>query len=309
MAHSVFIQKVSVMSESVRLAKRVSDLMACSRRDAETYIAGGFVLVDGRVVEQPNFMVADHKVELDPKATLKPLPPITILLHKPAGYDFGLTYDLLQKTKHRPKKKGDKPTEADDSDEVLDAQALNPEVESTPDPELDGIDPEIKADLIKHDALQFLTLQNQEKGDRTGIRPLQSHFNKLTPTIRLESAASGLVIYTQDRAVARKLIDDASRVEQEYIVQVEGTLSDENLKRLNQGFYHKGVLMPAAKVSWQNEHNLRFALKGVQLDQIEQMCQGVGLTVTGMKRIRIGRISMSKLAVGEWRYLLGYERF
>jgi 23S rRNA pseudouridine2604 synthase len=231
------------------------------------------------------------------------------LLHKPAGYDFGLTFDLLQKTKLRPKKKSDTSAVADESDEALDAQALNPEVESTPDPELDGIDPEIKADLIKYDALQFLTLQNQEKGDRTGIRPLHSHFSKLTPTIRLESAASGLVIYTQDRAVARKLIDDASRVEQEFIVQVEGTLSEQDLKRLNQGFYHKGVLMPPAKVSWQNEHNLRFALKGVQLDQIEQMCQGVGLTVTGMKRIRIGRISMSKLAVGEWRYLLGYERF
>ncbi len=283
--------------------------MACSRRDAETYIAGGFVLVDGRVVEQPNFMVADHKVELDPKATLKPLPPITILLHKPAGYDFGLTYDLLQKAKHRPKKKGDQPVVDSASEEALDAQALSPEAESTPDPELDGIDPEIKADLIKYDALQFLRLDTQEKGDRTGIRPLHSHFTKLTPTIRLESAASGLVIYTQDRAVARKLIDDASRVEQEYIVQVEGELSAENLKRLNTGFYHKGVLMPAAKVSWQNEHNLRFAIKNVQLDQIEQMCLGVGLTVTGMKRIRIGRISMSKLAVGEWRYLLGYERF
>jgi len=117
------------------------------------------------------------------------------------------------------------------------------------------------------------------------------------------------VIYTQDRSVARKLIDDASRVEQEFIVQVEGVLSEQDLKRLNQGFYHKGVLMPGAKVSWQNENNLRFALKNVQIDQIEQMCQGVGLKVLAMKRIRIGRISMSKLAVGEWRYLLGYERF
>jgi 23S rRNA pseudouridine2604 synthase len=28
-----------------------------------------------------------------------------------------------------------------------------------------------------------------------------------------------------------------------------------------------------------------------------------------MKRIRIGRIAMSSLPVGEWRYLQGYERF
>jgi 23S rRNA pseudouridine2604 synthase len=268
----------------VRLAKRVSDLMTCSRRDAETYIAGGWVLVDGRVVEQPNFMVHDQVVTLHEQANLKPPVPVTILLHKPAGYDFGLTHQL-NTAKRRVKNGVDTKTATD------------------------GIDEETKADLIKYDALQFLTLETQEKGDRTGIRPLHSHFHKLTPTLPLESAASGLVIYTQDRSVARKLIDDASRVEQEFIVQVEGVLSEQDLKRLNQGFYHKGVLMPAAKVSWQNENNLRFALKNVQIDQIEQMCEGVGLRVLAMKRIRIGRISMSKLAVGEWRYLLGYERF
>jgi len=84
------------------------------------------------------------------------------------------------------------------------------------------------------------------------------------------------VIYTQDRSVARKLIDDASRVEQEFIVQVEGVLSEQDLKRLNQGFYHKGVLMPGAKVSWQNENNLRFALKNVQIIRSNRCAKALG---------------------------------
>jgi 23S rRNA pseudouridine2604 synthase len=274
--------EVFVMTEPVRLAKHLSDLLACSRRDAEQYIAGGWVSVDGKVIEQPNFMVQDQKVELHEKANLKPIVPITILMHKPAGYDFGLTHELLNGPKLRVKE-GAKP-----------ANALSDEE---------------KEDLLKHDALQLITLETQIKDDRSQIKPLRSHFHKLTPTLPLESAASGLVIYTQDKAVARKLIDEGNRVEQEFIVEVQGDLSANDLQRLNQGFYHKGVLLPASKVSWQNENHLRIALKNVQLDQIETMCHAVGLDVLSMKRIRIGRISMSKLAVGEWRYLLGYERF
>jgi 23S rRNA pseudouridine2604 synthase len=272
------------MNEPVRLAKYLCDSLSCSRRDAEQYIAGGWVSVDGKVVEQPNFMIHNQQVTLHEKANLKPIVPITILLHKPAGYDFGLTHELLNGTKLRVK--DNKKTE----EELLAEQ-------------------EEKDDLIKYDALQFITLETQAKDDRSNIRPLRSHFHKLTPTLPLESAASGLVIYTQDRSVARKLVDEGNRVEQEFIVQVRGTLSAEDLKRLNQGFYHKGELLPAAKVSWQNEDHLRIALKNVQLDQIEKMCHGVGLDILAMKRLRIGRISMSKLAVGEWRYLLGYERF
>ena len=272
------------MTEPVRLAKHLSDLLACSRRDAESYIAGGWVSVDGKVIEQPNFMILNQKVELHEKANLKPIAPITILFNKPAGYDFGLTHDLLNGKKLR--EKDSKKT----GEELLAEKELND-------------------DLLKYDALQLITVESQAEDDRSNIRPLQSHFRKLTPTLPLESAASGLVIYTQDRSVARKLIDEGNRVEQEFIVQVKGELSVQDLERLNKGFYYKGELLAAAKVSWQNENHLRIALKNVKLDQIEKMCHGVGLDILAMKRVRIGRISMSKLAVGEWRYLLGYERF
>jgi 23S rRNA pseudouridine2604 synthase len=73
------------MSEPVRLARRVAELKGCSRREAEQYIEGGWVTVDGVVVEEPQSRVQDQKVEIDPSASLLALLPITILLHKPAG--------------------------------------------------------------------------------------------------------------------------------------------------------------------------------------------------------------------------------
>ena len=46
------------MSESVRLAKRLATEQSCSRGDAERYIEGGWVAVDGKTVEEPGFRVA-----------------------------------------------------------------------------------------------------------------------------------------------------------------------------------------------------------------------------------------------------------
>ncbi|HEV8695986.1 MAG TPA: rRNA pseudouridine synthase [Lysobacter sp.] len=75
------------MSDSIRLSKRVAELARCSRADAEHYIEGGWVSVDGQVVESPQHMVSTERVELDPDARLETPEPATVLLHKPSGFD------------------------------------------------------------------------------------------------------------------------------------------------------------------------------------------------------------------------------
>lgn len=76
------------MTDPVRLAKRVAELRACSRREAELLIAGGWVKVDGIVVEEPQFRVADQRIDIDPKADPSQSEPVTLLLHKPPGQDL-----------------------------------------------------------------------------------------------------------------------------------------------------------------------------------------------------------------------------
>lgn len=75
------------MPEPVRLTKRVIEIAGCSRREAEQYIMGGWVLVDGAVVDAPQFIVANQRVALAPDARLAAPEPATLLLHKPAGID------------------------------------------------------------------------------------------------------------------------------------------------------------------------------------------------------------------------------
>jgi 23S rRNA pseudouridine2604 synthase len=131
----------------------------------------------------------------------------------------------------------------------------------------------------------------------------------LAPAGRLDIDSTGLLVLTQDGRVARHLIGEDSGVEKEYLVRVEGTLSDTDLKRLNHGLSLDGEQLKPAKVSWQNEDQLRFVLREGKKRQIRRMCEMVGLFVVGLKRVRIGSVNLGKLPAGQWRYLRNNERF
>lgn len=72
------------MQEPIRLSKRLIELVNCSRRDAELYIEGGWVSVNGVVVDEPQHKVTDEKVELHPNAKAEAINPVTLLVHQPA---------------------------------------------------------------------------------------------------------------------------------------------------------------------------------------------------------------------------------
>lgn len=237
------------MSDPVRLSKRLAELLPCSRREAELYIEGGWVSVDGQTVEEPQFKVQPGQdVVLLPGARAESQPPLTLILHKPAGVS------------------------------VEQAQAL-------------------------------LGAATRSADDASGQRLLKRHLQRLSTPLALESSASGLLVMTQNWGVIRKLTDDFSKIEQEYIVEVDGSLSEEQLKRLQFGLSYRGRPLTPCKVSWQSETRLRFALKAPQPGQLHHMCQAVGLQVQGIRRIRIGRLAMAKLPAGQWRYLGAHERF
>jgi len=122
-------------------------------------------------------------------------------------------------------------------------------------------------------------------------------------------AASGLVVYSQDARIIRHLTEDAGLIEQEFLAEVRGQIIDDGLALLANGLYIDGDRLPPLKASWQNETHLRFALKRVAPEWLASICAALGLELVGLKRLRIGRISLGKLPQGQWRYLQGYERF
>ncbi len=159
----------------------------------------------------------------------------------------------------------------------------------------------------------LVTPQNQWREDRSGFRFLHSHMRGLAPAGRLDIDSVGLLVLTQDGRIAKQLIGEDSEVEKEYLVRVNTldgqALPDDKLALLNHGLELDGEVLRPARVEWVNDDQLRFVLREGKKRQIRRMCEQVGLTVLGLKRVRVGLVMLGDLPAGQWRYLRGDERF
>jgi 23S rRNA pseudouridine2604 synthase len=150
--------------------------------------------------------------------------------------------------------------------------------------------------------------------DPSGVRLLQRHFHRLTVLVPLDTDASGLLVFSQDGRICRRLTEDADQIEHEYVVEVRGEMAADGLALLNHGLRYRGRALPPCKVSWQNETRLRFAIKALRPGQLQDMCAQVGLAVQAVRRLRIGKVALGKgpngaMPPGQWRYLPVGERF
>jgi len=245
---------------SLRLAKRMSELGLASRREADEWIARGWVRVDGEVVSELGARVRPGQhITIDKKARTQQAQRVTVLLHKPVGYVSGQAED--------------------------------------------GYQP----------AAVLVTPANHWRDDPSGLRFQREHLRHLAPAGRLDIDSVGLLVLTQDGRIARQLIGEDSTIEKEYLVRVQSTtgerLSAQGLRLLNHGLELDGEALRPARVEWVNDDQLRFVLVEGRKRQIRRMCEAVGLKVTGLKRVRIGRVMLGDLPAGKWRYLGADEHF
>jgi 23S rRNA pseudouridine2604 synthase len=83
-------------TSTTRLNKRMSELGLCSRREADEWIANGWVRVNGSVAQMGMQVAPDAQIDVDPKARGQQQQQVTILLHKPIGYVSGQAEDGYQ---------------------------------------------------------------------------------------------------------------------------------------------------------------------------------------------------------------------
>lgn len=162
-------------------------------------------------------------------------------------------------------------------------------------------------------AVTLINADTRWKEDKAPQQFHPSQLRSLVPAGRLDIDSVGLLVLTQDGRIARQLIGEDTSVEKEYLVRVQygkpGRLPDADLKLLNHGLSLDGKKLLPAKVRWQNEDQLSFILREGKKRQIRRMCEAVGLKVLGLKRVRIGRVTLGDLPVGQWRYLRPDEKF
>ena len=159
-----------------------------------------------------------------------------------------------------------------------------------------------------------------KEGERNKLELTRGHLKHLAPAGRLDIDSTGLLVLTQDGRIARELIGEDSNIEKEYLVRVElpdnpdeknisGLVPGESMDQLRHGLLLDGIQLKPAKVSWQNEQQLRIVLREGRKRQIRRMCEQVGLKVVGLKRVRIGSVVLGNLPLGQWRFLQPDERF
>ena len=249
---------------TIRLNKRMAELGMCSRREADDWIARGWVRVNGLPALMGQPVAADAHIEVDRQAEQQQRQQVTILINKPVGYVSGQAEDG-----HEP-------------------------------------------------AVVLVQPQNRWRECNSRMRWGHEQLRGLAPAGRLDIDSIGLLVLTQDGRVARQLIGEDSDIEKEYLVRVsygqetvnvQAAFPLEKLALLCHGLSLDGQALRPAQVSWQNPEQLRFVLKEGKKRQIRRMCEQVGLFVTGLKRVRIGRVNLGHLPVGQWRYLAPHEGF
>ena len=247
---------MSALPEPMRLSKRMAELGLCSRREADEWIARGWVFVDGvRTDVLGSKVLPDQKITVTRAAEKERDERETVLINKPMGYVSGQAED------------GHKP------------------------------------------ASTLVVPATHWAGDPRTLAASWRPPRGLAPAGRLDIDSTGLLVLTQDGRIARQLIGDDTRIEKEYLVRVTGSLSAPDLQRLRHGLVLDGIALQPARVEWQNGDQLRFVLREGRKRQIRRMCDLVGLTVLGLRRVRIGRVVLGDLPVGAWRYLHRDEAF
>lgn len=274
--HRPDLARVGNVRGEIRLNKRMADLGLCSRREADEWIARGWVKVNGEPAVMGQPVPPDAQVEVAPQARHQQSGQVTILLHKPVGYVSGQPEDGHEAAATligAPSQwRGDARTPAD-------GRRFAPE-------HTRGLAPAGRLDI---DSTGLLVLTQDGRVARTLIG--ESSGVEKEYLVRVHFAPNGPQgsgVVTQD---------------------VQAVFPAAQLALLRHGLSLDGQALRPAQVDWQNPEQLRFVLTEGKKRQIRRMCEQVGLHVVGLKRIRIGQVVLGNLPVGQWRFLGANERF
>lgn len=132
-------------------------------------------------------------------------------------------------------------------------------------------------------------------------------FKKLNTVGRLDKNSEGLLLLSNDGTVTSSVTGSDHLIEKEYEVFTRETVSKGKANKMEQGIrLEDGMTLPA-KIKVLTPNNFLIVLKEGRKHQIRRMASAVNLTITGLKRVRIGNIFLDKLKSGESRVLESKE--
>lgn len=222
----------------MRINKYIASAGVTSRRKADELIEAGKVKVNGKVLENPGYQVADSDlVEVDGVAIKPASKLVYYLLNKPCGF-----------------------------------------VTSTADKEGRRVVTELVPDEIR-----------------------------VFPVGRLDYNTSGLLILTNDGELANKLMHPSGEFDKTYLVRCTGIVTRAEASRLAKGVDIGGFVTSPAEVKLirhdKNSTVTEITIHEGKNRQVRRMFEALGHEVTELQRIRLGNLTIGKLALGQCRKL------
>lgn len=120
---------------------------------------------------------------------------------------------------------------------------------------------------------------------------------------RLDADSEGLIVLTNDGALAQLLTHPSHGVDKEYLVEVDGVPPPGALRRLRRGVELDDGLTAPATVGAVSPGVLRIVIHEGRKRQVRRMCAAIGHPVRRLVRTRIGPLADPNLAPGRWRRL------
>jgi 23S rRNA pseudouridine2605 synthase len=172
--------------------------------------------------------------------------------------------------------------------------------------EVDGILLSVAPDLVYYLLNKpegVITTSSDPQGRRT-VLDLVPAEPRVFSVGRLDQGTEGLIILTNDGALAQLLAHPSHGVDKEYVAEVEGgTPGPGELRRLRQGVELEDGKTAPAGVGVLAPGVLRLIIHEGKNRQVRRMCDAVGHPVRRLVRTRIGPLRDTSLAPGRWRAL------
>ncbi len=151
-----------------------------------------------------------------------------------------------------------------------------------------------------------------DPGGRTTVRDfLRGVSVRVFPVGRLDFDSEGLMLLTNNGDLAQALLHPRYHVPKTYLIKVKGVLSNEEIKKLEQGVrLEDGITSPAmVKKVRKVEANswLEITIREGRKHQVKRMLESVGHPVIKLMRIKMGPLVLGNLEPGEFRFLTDRE--
>lgn len=159
-----------------------------------------------------------------------------------------------------------------------------------------------------HKPRGYITTSSDDRGRKTVMELMKDIPERVYPVGRLDKDSEGLLLFTNDGALANALTHPSHQVAKMYRVTVHPAATEEQVVALANGVVLDDgtkTLPAIIRVVAEDEDRtvMEMSIKEGKNRQIRRMCRAVGLDVARLSRKSVGAVKLGMLAPGKYREL------